>query len=109
MSGPILAKTSRLPADDILRAKGAVIEHHLYGNESQVRPLAKALAAQGWQTSVEPQNEVGWTAKLIESPSAFRTEAVPRIRDLCTIAAKNNVRYRAWWVDAPGIADHVSQ
>lgn len=109
MSAPILEKTAALPSNAVLRAKNATIEHDLYGNESQVRRLSDAFEKQGWHTTVEPQDEIGWAVKLIEDPTTFRLQAAQRVRQLCAVAAKNDVRYRRWWINAPDIADYVSQ
>ena len=109
MSRPILAKTQSMPSDAVLRAKDARIEHDLYGNESQARAIAKAFEERGWRVTVGPQNEIGWAAKVFEDPASFRHQAARRVSQLCTVAAKNNMKYRAWWLNAPDIADYVAQ
>ncbi|MEO5772734.1 MAG: hypothetical protein ABIQ32_01270 [Sphingomicrobium sp.] len=109
MSGPILEKTTALPANGVLRDKKAQIEHQLYGNESRVRALAKSFNENGWQTSVEPMDEIGWATIIVEDPANFRLQAAKRVKQLCSIAEKNAVQYRHWSVNAPGLSGYVAQ
>jgi hypothetical protein len=109
MSGPILEKTAALPTNGVLRDKKAQIEHELYGNESQARALAKSFEGKGWQTSVEPMDEIGWAAIVVEDPANFRLQAARRVKQLCSIAERNDVRYRHWSINAPGLSGYVAQ
>ena len=109
MRKPILAKTAILPNNAVLKAKHARIEHVLYGNEDDAKRVAKEFSERGWQTHVGPNDEIGWGATLFEDPARFRTEASERVRQLCLVAEENSLRYQSWWINAPGIADYVSQ
>jgi len=109
MSASILRKTAALPSDADLRAKGARIEHILYGNESQARKLAELFGEKGWRTRVEPVDEIGWVAIIAEDPTAFRHRAATRVSQLCSIAEENDVRYRSWRLIAPGMGGYVAQ
>ena len=109
MRTPILAKMRAMPSDKLLATKGARVEHILYGNEGDARRVAKQFSARGWPTDVDPRDEIGWGATLTEDAAKFRSQANERVRQLCSVAERNRMRYENWWITGTGMADYVSQ
>jgi hypothetical protein len=54
-------------------------------------------------------DEIGSGAMLEEDASRFRQHAAERIGQMCQIAAEHHLRYRGWWIEAPGFSDYVTQ
>ena len=108
MRNRILAKVSALPPDEVLKAKGVVVEHDLRGNRDQTEPLARLLRAQGKSTRVDPL-EVGTTLVIQDRSTSFRKHASERIDAICNFAAANHLQYDSWWVSGDRFSEYVSQ
>ena len=105
----ILAKAAVMPSEDVLRAKSAVIEHVFEGGERRLKAIQTKVRGQWRDTDVQPIDEITFGLFLREDAVGYSARAERRTKQLCAFAETNRVKYESWWLNAPGVADHISQ
>ena len=105
----VLAKARTMPANTVLQAKGAEIEHVFEGGEERTKSILRQVQRLWKSARAEPIDEITWGLFLREDAVDFSGRAEQRTKELCGFAEANRVKYDSWWLDAPEIADYTTQ